>query len=305
VRRATLAWGAATAAATAFAAVRLTQTWRDGQPASAVPADPVTVAQPTTLPTTRPGNSIRCAVIGGMTFTGFWQALAKRYEQQTGVHVALASSGEKDEIDGAFRRGGIDVITMHASDTIINLVADGYATDPQPWLRNDMVIVGPKGDPAGIRGSTDAVGAVRRIVAAHAELVVSSSLGTQEVLRHLCNAGTVTLDPAHTTLLLNDPQRQVLKVAADHGAYCVVGRVPFRAGRIPSYASEVMVEGDPALRRPFVVAIANPARVPGVHAQAAHRFAAWLRSQDTQSWVATYGRGVVDDQPLFFPVALP
>ena len=36
---------------------------------------------------------------------------------------------------------------MHASDTIVNLVADGYAVDPQPWLKNDLVIVGPRDDP--------------------------------------------------------------------------------------------------------------------------------------------------------------
>ena len=40
---------------------------------------------------------------------------------------------------------------------MVNLVADGLAVDPQPWVRNDLVIVGPPADPAHIRGAADAV----------------------------------------------------------------------------------------------------------------------------------------------------
>ena len=106
------------------------------------------------LPTT--GPSVRVAVIGGMTFTGFWDALADRYEQETGVRVELIATGEKNDIAAVFRRGGVDLITMHSSDTIINLVADGLAMDPQPWMRNDLIIVGPHDDPAKILGMSNA-----------------------------------------------------------------------------------------------------------------------------------------------------
>jgi tungstate transport system substrate-binding protein len=115
-------------------------------------------AEPSTQPV------VRVAVIGGMFETGFWEALSERYEQQTGVHVQLIAAGPKDNIDKAFKEhGGIDLIMMHASDTIINLVADGWAQDPQPWMRNDLVIVGPPEDPAGIKGMSDAAAALKKI----------------------------------------------------------------------------------------------------------------------------------------------
>ncbi len=86
--------------------------------------------------------TIRVAVVGGIVETGLWAAVAERYERLTGHTVELAASGPKPQVVAAFRRGGIELITVHASDAMVNLVADGLARDPQPWLRNDFVIVG-------------------------------------------------------------------------------------------------------------------------------------------------------------------
>ena len=162
-------------------------------------------------PTT--GPSVRVAVIGGMTFTGFWNDLAARYEQDRGVHVQLIATGEKNDIAAAFRKGGVDVVTMHASDTVINLVADGYAMDPQPWMRNDLIIVGPPEDPAGVKGMTDVAAAMRKIAAAKSPFVVHSSLGAQEVLLNIMDLNQIVLDPAQTTVLFDDKQRDVLTIA--------------------------------------------------------------------------------------------
>ncbi len=209
------------------------------------------------------GPSLRVAVIGGMTFTGFWKDLAARYEKLTGVNVQLMATGEKNDIATAFKRGGVDVITMHASDTVINLVADGYAMDPQPWMRNDLIIVGPPNDPAGIRGMSDAAAALKKIAASKSPFVVHSSLGAQEVLLNIMEPAHIVFDSGQTTVLFDDQQRSVLQVAGQKHAYTLVGRIPFRIGRLPNNGLELMVEGDPRLCRPFVVAVANPQRIAG------------------------------------------
>jgi tungstate transport system substrate-binding protein len=251
-------------------------------------------------PTT--GPSVRVAVIGGMTFTGFWDALASRYEQETGVRVELIATGEKNDIATVFRKGGVDVITMHACDTIINLVSEGLAMDPQPWMRNDLIIVGPPADPARIEGMTDAAGALKKIAETKSPFVVQSSLGSQEVLLNILGPNQIILDPAQTTVMFDDRTRSVLTVAGEKHAYTLVGRVPFRSGRAPNNGLAVMVQGDERLRRPFIMEIANPARVPGARVEEARRFAGYCRTPATQAWIAEYGRGKIDDLPLFFPV---
>jgi tungstate transport system substrate-binding protein len=195
-----------------------------------------------------------------MTFTGFWQALAERYEQQHGVRVDLIVTGEKNDITRVFKTGGVDLITMHASDTIVNLVADGYAMDPQPWMRNDLVIVGPPDDPAGVKGMTDAAAALKKIAEARAPFVVHSSVGSQEVLMNILGPNQIGFDPASTTSMFGEDQRSVLLVAGRKRAYTMVGRIPFRSGKLPNDGLVMMVQGDERLRRPYLVAIADPAR---------------------------------------------
>lgn len=245
---------------------------------------------------------IRVAVIGGVVETGFWDAVAQRFEEATGQRLELVASGPKQSIAAPFQEGKADLITMHASDTIINLVADGYAQDPQPWLKNDLVIVGAATDPAGIRGMKDAVAAIKKIRESGSSFVVHSSLGAEEVLRDILFAGDIALDPDKTTMMFSDRSREILKVAAEKQAYTLVGRIPFLNGKLPNAGLELMVQGDPRLRRPYVVAIADRRRFPAARVEGAARLAEFLRQEATQVWIAQYGRGELDDQPLFFRV---
>lgn len=250
-------------------------------------------------PAARPtGQTIKVAVIGGMVETGFWQALAERYQAARGNKIELAASGPKPVVVDAFRKGGIELITVHACDAMINLVADGVARDPQPWARNDLVIVGPAADPARIRGERDAVAAIARIVAAKAPLLVHASLGADGVLHDLQEAGHLVLDPGATVMFAGDNQRRVVERAAELSAYTMIGRIPWVTGKLRAPGVELMVQGDPRLRRPYLVELSAAA------SPAARDLAAYLRSPETQQWIATFGRGKYDDQPLFFPVSL-
>jgi tungstate transport system substrate-binding protein len=252
------------------------------------------------------GKTLRAAVIGGMVETGFFQDLADRYEKETGVRVKILAAGPKMHLEEAFKhKVRVDLITMHASDTIVNLVADGYCRDPQPWLRNDQVIVGPPEDPAGIRGMTDAAAALAKIAAVHCPFVVHSSLGTQEVLRSILELNNIHLDESRLTINFLDNQRNVLHIAAQQHAYTLVGRIPFRMGKLPSEGLQVMVQGDPRLRRPYLVAVSDPAKVPGARYELARQFARYLRLPETQAWIAQYGKGKLDADPMFFPVVVP
>ena len=253
-----------------------------------------------------PGSpqQIRVAVIGGMVETGFWQTLAKRFEDSSGkrYRIELVAMGPKPLLNEAFHQGKADLVTMHASDTIINLVADGYAVDPQPWLKNDQVIVGPKDDPAKIRGCRTAAEAFAKIAASGAPFVVHSSLGAQDVMRDILDDAKLDMPSDHLTFLFTDHAREVLKIAAEKHAYTLVGRIPFLNGKLPNQGLVLMVRGDPQLRRPYVVATADPRRFPKAHVEGAKALAAFLRTPETQAWISTYGVSQLDDQPLFFPV---
>jgi tungstate transport system substrate-binding protein len=151
----------------------------------------------------------------------------------------------------------------------------------------------------------DAAEALKKIAAVKSPFVVHSSLGAQEVLLNILEPNQIQLDPANTTVLFDDQQRSVLKVAGDKHAYTLVGRIPFHTGRLPNNGLVMMVQGDPRLMRPYLVAVTNPQWMPGVHLGVARQFAAYLREPKTQAWIAEFGKGTLDDRPIFFPVVIP
>jgi tungstate transport system substrate-binding protein len=243
---------------------------------------------------------IRCAVVGGLVETDFWPDLADRFERETGRKVELAATGPKQVLVAAFRERQADLILMHAGDAAINLVADGFGVDPQPWLRSDMVLVGPASDPAGIKGEKDAAVALRKIIHSKSQILIHASQGAGEVLHELLAAEQLELDPECTVSLPSDKHRQMLLRAAKEQAYTLVGRIPFLNGKVDTGGLAIMVQGDPRLRRAYLVVVAAPDK--NVRYEGARALAAWLREPQTQRFVAEYGRGKYDDQPLFFPV---
>ncbi len=121
-------------------------------------------------------------------------------------------------------------------------------------------------------------------------------------MREILDDGEVTLPAEQLTLLFTNRARDVLKIAAEKRAYTLIGRIPFRNGKLPNQGLELMVRGDPRLRRPYIVATANPKRIAAANVAGAKELAEFLRKPETQTWIGGYGVSQLDDQPLFFPI---
>lgn len=248
-------------------------------------------------------QTVRCAVVGGLNETDFWPQLGERFQKATGHRLEIVATGPKHVLAEAFRASEADLLVMHSGDTIINLVADGLAENPQPWARNDFVIIGPASDPAKVKGEQDAVRALRRIIASKSKLLVHGSNGANELLGELLAAGGLELDPASTLSLPSERHRQMLRRAESEQAYTIVGRIPFLNGKLEAGTLQIISQGDPRLRRPYLVVVAG-GKADEPRLAAARRLAAFLREQPTQDWIANFGKGKYDDRPLLFPVTV-
>lgn len=246
---------------------------------------------------------VRVAVIGGMTMTGLWQEVAAAFTSRSGIPVEVVATGPKEVLDEAFRAGGIDLVTLHSSDTATNLVADGLAINLRPWARNELVIVGPTADPAGIRGLRDGAAALRKIAAAGAPYVGARNVGSQTVAAGLWRKAGI--EPAGDWLLKDEsPGRQgVVAFAAARRAYVIVGRIPILWGKLAAAAMEIMVEGDPEMRRPYVVLEANPAAHLGRNPDGARRLADFMTSPEGQAVLRGFAARQDTGLPVFYPVA--
>ncbi len=253
-------------------------------------------------------QTVRCAAVGGLNDIDFWPQLADRFQRGTGHRLELVAVGPKHAIVEAFKSGEADVILMHSSDTMINLVADGHGEHPQPWAKNDFVIVGPASDPAKIKGERDAVAALAKIIASKSKFLQHASSGANELVGDLLAAGELEFDATATIHLAGDRQRQMLKRAATEEAYTLVGRIPYLSGKLETGGLEIMVQGDERLRRPFLVVTATKRggdAVQTARLEGARRFAAFLREPATQAFIGEFGKGRYDARALLFRVVVP
>jgi tungstate transport system substrate-binding protein len=245
---------------------------------------------------------VRCAVIGGMTMTGLWPEITKMFEAQTGYRCELVATGPRPEISEVFRAGKADLITMHSGDITTDLVADGYGINMRPWTRNELSIVGPTGDPAGIRGMTDGAAALRKIAEAKARFVDFQGVGSRELAHNIWRAAG--LEPKGDWVLKDDTVSKfdILQFARTHNAYVIVGYIPARLGKMNADGMEILVQGDPAMRRPFIVMEANPKKFPNANHAGARALGDFLLSPKVQNFLADFGQKTTGRGPLFHPV---
>jgi tungstate transport system substrate-binding protein len=211
------------------------------------------------------GKVVRCGVIGGMTMTGLWQAISKMFEAGTGYRVEVAVTGQRPMLDEALRAGKLDLLTMHSGDITTDLVADGFGLNMRPWTRNELCIAGPPADPAHIRGMSDGAAAFRKIAAARAHFVDFQGIGSREMAHTLWRLAGV--EPKGDWVLKDETisKFDIVQFARAHNAYVVVGSIPAQNGRMLAEGMEILVRGDSAMRRPYIVMEANPRKFPDVN----------------------------------------
>ena len=246
---------------------------------------------------------VRAAVIGGMTMTPLWREIQKQFESDTGIKIEVVISGTKPDLVDAMIKGDIDFLTMHSSDQTSNLVADGWARELHPWAKNDLVIIGPAEDPAGISDMTDGVEAVKKIAETGSNWIDFRSNGPREMTHTLFKkAGTHMIGP----WVLKDEHhndKHLLHYAAANNAYMIVGRMPILFKKMePDPGIKIMVEGDPVMRRPYMLMTANPDRFPDTNIEGAEKLSEYLLSDQIQGFLASFDGGIGDSVPIFHPV---
>jgi tungstate transport system substrate-binding protein len=245
---------------------------------------------------------VRCAVIGGMTMTGLWQQIGKMFEADTGYHVEVVATGPRPVLDAVMRAGKVDLLTMHSGDITTDLVADGYGINMRPWTRNELCIVGPPDDPAHIRGMTNGAAALRKIAGAKAHFVDFEGIGSRELVHTLWRLAGA--EPKGDWVLRDDTVSKfnILQFARTNDAYVVVGYIPAQSGLMPANGMEILVQGDPIMRRPFIVMETNPKKGSGVNSAGAKALSDYLLSPKVQSFLLEFGRRPKGPGPLFFPI---
>src|SRR3954463_3269982 len=138
----------------------------------------------------------RSIVVASTTSTqdsGLFGYLLPIFKARTGIDVKVIALGTGQALDTA-RRGDADVGLGHAKPQEENFVAQGFGVKRFDVMYNDFVLIGPKHDPAGIKGQN--IEAALKAIAAKAAPFVSRGdrSGTHAAELSLWNQAGIEID---------------------------------------------------------------------------------------------------------------
>jgi tungstate transport system substrate-binding protein len=169
-------------------------------------------------------------------------------------------------------------------------------------MYNDFVLIGPKSDPAGIKGGKDIVAALKAIQAKGAPFVSRGDRsGTHQAELALWKLAGIDIAAQKGPWYRDVGQGMgaALNTASAMNAYVLSDR-----GTWISFKNRgdlaIAVEGDAKLFNQYGVILVNPAKHPHVKAALGQAFIDWLISGAGQKAIADYK---IDGQQLFFPNA--
>lgn len=279
-----------------------------------------TVPAVTPTPTSTPTPSVTAApkpanpqlIMSSTTSTrdsGLMDVLIPIFQQQTGYIVKAVYNGTGAAI-AMGTQGNADVLLVHAPSQEVAFMATGAGLNRRLVMHNDFIIVGSTADPAGIKGMTSAVDALKKIAAAGATFYSrGDNSGTDTIDKTLWGKAGVTVKDGAAT----NPSWYVEggagtgmldldRVAQEKGGYTITDRATYVANLKTLSGLAIMVQGDPGLLNIYHVIQVNPAKFPNVNAAGAQAFSDFMVAPATQAIIAKYG---IDQygQALFFPDA--
>ena len=233
--------------------------------------------------------------------SGLLDELLPAFKDDSGYKVKVIAVGSGEALAMA-DRGDADAVLAHAPSSEEELVDKGSVVNRQLVMHNDFVIVGPAGDPAGIKGMGSATEALTTIADQEAPFISrGDDSGTDKLEKSLWKKAE--LDPTGQGWYEESGQGMgaTLTIANQRGAYTVSDRGTYRA-QSENLELEVLVEGDAVLLNVYHVMQVNPDQFDGVDAEGGQAFVEFMASDAAQEIVRDFGVEKFG-QPLFIPDA--
>ncbi|MCG6537570.1 MAG: substrate-binding domain-containing protein [Syntrophales bacterium LBB04] len=233
--------------------------------------------------------------------SGLLDVLLPIFEKKTGYFVKTIAVGSGQAMTMG-QKGEADVLLVHSPDAEKKFVAEGYGINRRLVMHNDFIIVGPKSDPAGIKGTKSAVEAFKKIAAANAIFMSrGDNSGTHSKEKAIWKAAGINPEGPKWYQQTGLGMGQTLSVAAEKKTYTLADRGTYLALK-KNLGLDILAEGDAVLLNIYHVIEVNPAKWPKVNTMGAKAFADFMVSRQTQDIIKKFGVEKFGS-PLFFPDA--
>ncbi len=246
-------------------------------------------------------KTLRLSSTIGPVDAGIIPLLAEVFTKQAGIPVSYEKAGTGATLKKA-ESGNFDLVIVHARSLEDAFIEAGLGIDRRDVMYNDFVILGPKNDPAKIRGEKDVAKALQTIAKAEAPFITrNDKSGTHVKEMQLWKAANINPDGdwyikfadgakgnKATTLYTNDKQ-----------AYVLMDRATWLTLK-DKLNLEILVENDKRMLNLIALIRVNPERFKTVNKDEALKFADWVVQDEAQTIIRDFGKDKYG-APLFFP----
>jgi len=235
--------------------------------------------------------------------SGLFEYMLPIFTKKTGIKVHVVAVGTGQAIKLA-RKGDADVLFVHHKPSETKVVADGIGVKRFDVMYNDFVIIGPKADPAKIKGSKKAADALKKI-SASGTLFASrgDNSGTNKKELELWKDAGVDVKAASGKWYreTGSGMGATLNAASGMGAYTLSDRATWLNFKNKADLA-ILTEGDPVLFNQYGIMRISDKKFPHVKTKMAQTFVDWVISKDGQQVIAEYK---IKGHQAFFPNAQP
>jgi tungstate transport system substrate-binding protein len=265
-----------------------------------VPLTAAIVLSFASLPLAAQEKSIVVASTTSTQDSGLFGHILPLFKAKSDIDVRVIAQGTGQALDTG-RRGDADVVFVHAKGQEEKFVADGFGVKRFDVMYNDFVIIGPKADPAAIKGK-DVIAALKAIDSKGSPFVSrGDKSGTHSA--ELALWKIAELDPAGAKPAwyreIGQGMGAALNTASAMGAYVLSDRGTWISFKNKADL-EIAVEGDQRLFNQYGVILVSPEKHPTVKKDLGQAFIDWLISAEGQNAIRSYK---IEGQQLFFPNA--
>ncbi len=265
---------------------------------------PIARAQDASVARSGASPDARSIVVASTTSTqdsGLFGHILPLFKAKTGIDVKVISQGTGQAIDTG-RRGDADVVFVHAKPQEEKFVTDGFGVKRFDVMYNDFVLVGPKTNPAGIKGGRDIVLALKTIqVKATPFVSRGDKSGTHAA--ELALWKVAALDPAGSKpswyRQIGQGMGAALNTGASMGAYVLADRGTWLSFKNKD-ALQIAIEGDRQLFNQYGIILVSPEKHKHIKKELGQSFIDWIISKEGQAAIAGYK---INGDQLFFPNA--
>jgi len=167
-------------------------------------------------------------------------------------------------------------------------------------MYNDFIILGPSDDPAGIKGESNIILALKKIANCKAYFVSrGDDSGTHKKEKSLWQDAKIS-PVGKWYMEIGQGMGAALQVANERQAYVLCDRGTFLAYK-DKIDLIILSEGDALLFNPYGIMVVNPARYSQVKYMEAMQLIAWVTSVEGQKIIREYKK---EGEILYHPMAI-